>query len=133
MTTKASSNASAATPRPWRFEAWDDGPEGTGAFIHGGNPEQLVADVGPEERRFPGEAEANARLIVQAVNAHDDLIAALEALASRFEAFVSLAASTPAPSGCHDFYRMLVDVRQGGAASVREARAAIAKARGVAS
>ena len=78
MSASASSNASAATPRPWRFEAWDDGPEGTGAFIHGGNPEQLVADVGPEERRFPGEAEANARLIVQAVNAHDELIAALE-------------------------------------------------------
>ena len=69
-----------ATPRPWRISPvreerrfWIEGPEGSGASRLLPKDRRVVCDFavyGDEE--LDAEAEANARLIVEAVNAADD-------------------------------------------------------------
>ena len=74
-----------ATPRPWKMEDTERGIHNVDEFMfHVVGPdfetnyEHLVLD---NENYYPHDvSRANAALIVRAVNAHDGLIAALEAV-----------------------------------------------------
>ena len=72
-----------ATPRPWTYG-------GTGNFI-GGADQQRVADVYRDNLSAEGR-QANACLIVRAVNAYDAMREALQDMAAYF-------ADTDAPLG----------------------------------
>ena len=67
------------TPRPWHCDHGDDGidysHEYSDIYVDGGNI--IIAQV----NHLIPEGDANARLIVTAVNCHDDLVAALEEIA----------------------------------------------------
>lgn len=81
---------SESTPRPWRINKY--GSIGAGQF----GTEPIVAHIEPLFGRDGdiGDHAANAALIVRAVNAHDDLVAALRRLAS-MEAFIVSRAMRP--------------------------------------
>jgi hypothetical protein len=66
------------TPGPWRYVKANPSPTTGGHMISGAKPGYLaeVRDCGS------GNVEANARRIVQCVNAHDGLVEALHIIAS---------------------------------------------------
>lgn len=74
-----------ATARPWRYHGWDNTPGDRGAYILGGGPdgsmdEHMVGAALPQPSlRNRAECEANAKLIVTAVNSYDALREAAEA------------------------------------------------------
>lgn len=57
------------TPEPWEYQR---GPRANGIFPH-----RIVAHNGVEVARLHSSLETEARNIVRARNAHDDLVAAL--------------------------------------------------------
>lgn len=75
-----------ATPRPWRYQGWDDTPGDAGAYILGGGPdgsmdEHMVGAALPQPtHRNRAECEDNARLMVDAVNSYDALRDAISVL-----------------------------------------------------
>lgn len=76
-----SADTKAATPRPWRREG---GPREEGWSISGGG--RRVALVPSKLHRIPdAEDDANAALIVEAVNAYDDLKAEIAKWKARAE------------------------------------------------
>jgi hypothetical protein len=100
------------TPLPW----YADGPEVLGIDGNGDFGYHVAtawnSPGGPE----PDEAHANAELIVRAVNAHADLLAALESLLGEYESLWSEA----------------TDDQHGepNAPAYEQAKAAVTKARG---
>jgi hypothetical protein len=69
-----------ATARPWRVQGWDNTPGDRGCYILGGGPENstgehMVGAALPLPITNRAECEANAELIVTAVNEHDALLA----------------------------------------------------------
>lgn len=80
MTTQATKAATTtkATARPWRASTFE------GRFTIVAPWTEYVANMAAISER-PGEAEANAALIVRAVNAHDALVAAGEKLTAYLE------------------------------------------------
>lgn len=78
-----------ATPRPWEFDLgrWTDEAPVTGFRIRAPDRKRSICDNnmhdrgdGTEPFMPPAELEANARLIVRAVNEREELIAALNAV-----------------------------------------------------
>lgn len=74
-----------ATPRPWHVEECEQCPERGQIYIHTKgwlDPNELIAETVKTDRDVDrgdvADAEANAELIVRAVNAHDALVATLE-------------------------------------------------------
>lgn len=63
-----------ATPRPWVLDGF------VIADPNGDTPTGRWGIASAEPRTNPVEKQANAALIVRAVNCHDELVAALEAL-----------------------------------------------------
>ena len=68
-----------ATPRPWRYELSTTRPM---AFIHA-DKDYWLADVHDGNGAY--DVVANARLIVRAVNAHDELVSSLKVILEGFE------------------------------------------------
>jgi hypothetical protein len=64
----------AATARPWRIEPYVDA-----IHIHGADG-SMVADIADKPVSDEATPPDNARLIVRAVNLHDELVAACEML-----------------------------------------------------
>lgn len=73
------------TPTPWRVSALD-----YWTIVADGKrvAECVVQDESTIGRRRDEESEANASLIVRAVNAHDALVSALEAIVNAHDAMV---------------------------------------------
>lgn len=111
------------TPRPWELSEFDlddataIGVRNPAVGLNEDNYMAIIADCGVVVGRDPGfiqaERRANAALIVRAVNAHDDLVAALES------AFFALGRAGANANRQHD-----------GREAWEQARAALAKARG---
>ena len=114
MSARASSNASAATPGPWSASDAPDGSGIPGWNIRGADG-ACVCSMMDANRATKAVNPHNARLIVQAVNAHAELIAALEAAAMEL--------LTLHPRLAQPYARSVW-------AAYEQARAAIAKARG---
>lgn len=68
-----------ASPRPWRLD---------GVLIRGANHD--VLGYRPSDKRSARQQIANVKLIIRAVNAHDDMLAALKAARAEFYPSVSL-------------------------------------------
>ena len=89
---------SETTPLPWRVQGWEQYDEygNAGTFILGGGPEgsadeHLVGAALPQPTmRNRKECDANAALIVEAVNSHAALVAENAALRERVDALESL-------------------------------------------
>jgi hypothetical protein len=82
QTATSEDSMSAHTPTPWRYETEHTYGHATvyGKGRKSGQHKQHVAQVWSGGERSMRVAEANAAIIVRAVNAHDELVAALSAL-----------------------------------------------------
>lgn len=105
-----------ATPRPWALDTNEDGD----VFgVNAPDAELIVCDPPPAHFVKSRAAwEANAALIVKAVNAHDDLVAALKA-AEGYLLNAKIDLETGAPK------RTAIQTIEGG---LKVVRAALAKA-----
>lgn len=78
-------NESKHTPLPWRI--LDNHPKRSCLYIQAEQSELMIDQVatlyGPDST--DGMTEANAALIVRAVNSHADLVAALEAIVAEID------------------------------------------------
>lgn len=89
----------AATARPWIVHDFTDAVQQCGHTPSPGDvtvscdhPATInVASMGPALTASPEEARANARLIVRAVNSHDELVAALRDLIAAYDRALVLA------------------------------------------
>ena len=71
------------TPTPWQAEP-EEASEGRGIVICSAAGDAIVATITPEDDHQADAVDwANAGLIVQAVNSHADLVAALKAIVAR--------------------------------------------------
>lgn len=95
---KAVASKPAATPLPWKTGRWKSGE--TDSSIFGGGC--FIATIATSAAD-PGENEANAALIVRAVNSHAALVQALQELLAQDETMMAHLERHGMPTG--DFHQ----------------------------